>query len=210
VTFENFCQEPEPGACAQAHFTLLPAKVQTICDEDGDAGPGVVEGMAETSQEEAAAGVGGWDDPQSGAQQAPVLSLLRKKSMSWKPSDQAARNEKSRDLYVASQSLASAPTPLLVPEELMSASSEDEEEKAAIAARKAKQSGFFRSSSPASSGSKPPLAKTTPPDQRPPTGDGAGKEKRKSVFSRNPVKMLNKIRARSRSASREPSPRSGD
>ena len=166
--------------------------------------------MAETRPEKAAAGVGGWDDPQSGAQQAPVLSLLRQKSMSWKPSDQAARNEKSRAVYVASKSLSSAPTPLLEPEEVMSESSEDEEEKAAIATRKAKQSGFFSSSSPASGGSKPPLAKTSPADQRPPSGDGAGKEKRKSVFSRNPVKMLNKIRARSRSASREPSPRSGD
>ena len=102
-----------------------------------------------------------------------------------------------RGVSVASPSLVSPP--VLQSEEEMSASSEDEEERAAIAARKARQA----------SPSKSPLAKKSPADERADTGDGnpTGKEKRKSLLSRNPRKMLNKILARSRSASREPSPR---
>jgi len=204
---------PSPGPSAQDLFTLLPAKAQTSEDEAdaGDAGPGMAGGKPASRQQ-------GVDDPdcEPGAGHAPVLSLLRKKSMSWKAADQAASRqdaqtrqaasaergaggEMRRGVSVASPSLVSPPTPVLQSEEEMSASSEDEEERAAIAARKARQA----------SPSKPPLAKKSPADERADTGDGnpTGKEKRKSLLSRNPRKMLNKILARSRSASREPSPR---
>jgi hypothetical protein len=87
---------------------------------------------------------------------------------------------------------------------------EDEAVKAAIAARAARKQ---RTNSP----KKPPLPKASP------NGDGRqrrengpiedpkdsppGKEKRKSLLSRNPRKMLGKIAARVRSRSRERSSR---
>jgi len=152
--------------------------------------------------------VGTGDEGHRG-EHGPVLSLLRKKAMSWRDKSEQAPPEPRPQQGARARASASPQKPRLESEEEMSASTDDdlvdETEQAAIAARAAKKG------SPGAA--KPPLAAGSSARGRR-QDDGAeaadSKEKKKSLLSRNPRKMLGKIaaRVRSRSASREPTPRS--
>ena len=171
-----------------------------------------------------------YDDPdvayENGKDVSPVLSLLRKKSLSdsWRQSHavEGQTHRKGRDLGSASAGrkergregiLKRSPSPNSVRTagkshvrprvtsdedgSVSTTDSEDEATKRAAAAR------IARAGSP----HKPPLPGR--PGKPSPHGSGGGsseKEKRKSLLSRNPRKMIGKIAAhvRSRSGSREP------
>jgi hypothetical protein len=144
-----------------------------------------------------------------GDDHGPVLSLLRKKAMSWKdkPQHPQLQQQQQQQLLNKQHDQQHAPLPRLESEEEISPSTgEDEEERAAIASRAAKKG------SP--NAPKPPLAASSRGRRQADASREAAtsdpKDKKKSLLSRNPRKMLGKIaaRVRSRSASREPTPRS--